>query len=571
MKSSNQFSKARHLRTFLLGSLICGGLVHFHATAQTTVQVDSTKNWVGYMNVYALAGGGQGGYQFGSGWGTGALTAFFTGTSTATLVPNTNTWNANDNYWVNTNTVPATGNKWMEANFYVDTGFTLAGQTVTFTGTVISNTLVSPYTAVAFIKEFGPGYSYIGMTTEPLSGGSSFTVTRAIGAGNICQYGFMTTGPNADPATMSSLGKAVMAVNNADPSLSALASHAAVEGQNVTFTVTAQGTAPLKYQWTQMTTAATNVLANGGRISGATSNSLTIANVTQSDAGLYQVTVTNTVGTNMAIARLTVVPFSQAVTNYLIDPGIEQGFAFDADSGWYSFNGALVANTNDFYFGSSTHVSVVDGTNAVQVYSIGPDSYNGMFQDRPATPGEVYTASCWFFTPLDDSIGGSNVCYLEVQFRDAAGGVLVQYSSDKITSATPTDTWIQLAPTNIMAGDFVTPLGTAPYMIAPAGTARVRTQVTYHAAVDPVVGGSVYVDALTLRLREPVVTASRSGGNIVLSFATHYGPSYRAYYKNNLTDPAWLPLGSAVTGDGTVKTISDPIGAGKRFYTVNTQ
>src|SRR5205807_2140103 len=110
--------------------------ITFHAKGQTTLQVDSTRNWVGYMNVYALSGGAQGAYQFGGGWATNALTAYFTGTSTATLLPNTNVWNPNDNYWVNTNTVPASGNKWMEANFYVDAGLTLAGQSVTFTGTV---------------------------------------------------------------------------------------------------------------------------------------------------------------------------------------------------------------------------------------------------------------------------------------------------------------------------------------------------------------------------------------------------------------------------------------------------
>jgi hypothetical protein len=350
-----------------------------------------------------------------------------------------------------------------------------------------------------------------------------------------------------------------------------MASHAVVEGQNVTFTVAAQGTAPLRYQWAQITPSATNTLSNGGRISGANTNSLTISSVNQADAGSYLVTVTNSVGTNTALAHLTVVPFAQAVTNYLIDPSIEQGFAFDGDSGWYGFNGAVVANTNDYYFGSSTQVSVVDGTNAVQIYSVGPDSYNGIYQDRPATPGEVYTASCWFLTPFDDSIGGNNVCYLEVQFRDAAGNVLVQYSSDRITSSTPTDTWIQLTPTNVTAGDFVTPLGTAPYMIAPAGTARVRTQVTYHAATSPVVGGSVYVDALTLRLREPVVTASRSGANVSLSFATQFAPNYQVYYKTNLTDPTWQALGSPIAGDGTVKTVDDPIGRGMRFYTVNTQ
>jgi len=127
-----------------------------------------------------------------------------------------------------------------------------------------------------------------------------------------------------------------------------------------------------------------------------------------------------------------------------------------------------------------------------------------------------------------------------------------------------------LAPTNITAGDFVTPLGTAPYMIAPPGTASVRAQVTYHGAVSPVVGGSVYVDALTLQLEEPVVTATASGGNVHLSFATHYGPGYQAFYKTNLLEPTWHLLGSPVVGDGTTKVINDPTTSAVRFYTVNT-
>src|SRR3954469_25858784 len=68
---------------------------------QTTVQVDSTKPWLGYMNVYNISGGAQGSFVFGQPWGTAALTAFFTGTTTATMMPNTNTWNANDAFWVN--------------------------------------------------------------------------------------------------------------------------------------------------------------------------------------------------------------------------------------------------------------------------------------------------------------------------------------------------------------------------------------------------------------------------------------------------------------------------------------
>ena len=132
--------------------------------------------------------------------------------------------------------VPYSGAKWMEANFYVDVPTALAGQTVTFTGTCLSNTLVSPYSAIAVIKEFGPGYAWVGMTTADLVDGSDFTVTRSIAPGHITQYGFILTGPDADPATVASLGKVVIAVTNIDPSLSAVASQALVEGQTATFT-----------------------------------------------------------------------------------------------------------------------------------------------------------------------------------------------------------------------------------------------------------------------------------------------------------------------------------------------
>ena len=572
-ETENRWSKITLRRTALTILALCASLAGaIQGHSQTTVQVDSTKSWVGYMNVYDNISGSQGGYMWGSGWGTAALTAYFNGTNSVTIIPNTNCWNVLDPYWVDTNAVPYSGAKWMEANFYVDAGASYGGQTVTFIGDVLTNSLMDPYISRAFIKEFRSGYAYVGMSTADLESGSPFTVTRDIAPGNITQYGFITTGPDADPATVASLGKAVVSVNNADPSLSALASQALVEGQTANFTITATGTAPLHYQWTQMTPTVTNILSNGGRISGATTNSLKIASVNQADAGTYSVRVTNTRGTNIAMAQLLIVPAAQAATNYLIDPGFEQGtFAASPDAGWYPFNHAAEASTNDFYRGSLTPVSVVEGTNCAYIYSSGANSYNGIYQDRPASPGEVYTANAWVLTPMEDPIAGGNVCYLEVQFRDAGDNPLLQYSSGMIDTNTVTSTWINITPTNIHAGDFSTFLGTSPYMVAPAGTAKVRYQITYHASATDDGGGSVYVDALTLMLREPVVTASTSGSQMRLSFPTLSGPTYRAYYKTNLTDKTWQVLPAVVVGDGTVKTITDTLGATRRFYTINTQ
>ena len=71
---------------------------------------------------------------------------------------------------------------------------------------------------------------------------------------------------------------------------------------NVTFTVVASGCAPLNYQWRKNGT----LLANGGNVSGATTASLTLANVTANDATSYSVTITNAVGSVSSSASLTV-------------------------------------------------------------------------------------------------------------------------------------------------------------------------------------------------------------------------------------------------------------------------
>jgi len=64
-----------------------------------------------------------------------------------------------------------------------------------------------------------------------------------------------------------------------------------------------------------------------------------------------------------------------------------------------------------------------------------------------------------------------------------------------------------------------------------------------------------------------------SGGNIVISFPTQNGSSYQLEYKNNLTDPGWTSLGSAIPGNGSVQSVTDTNTAtgGHRYYRVAVQ
>ena len=284
--------------------------------SQITVKVDSTKNWQGFNNVVSTNGFAQ--YFFGSPWGLPDLRAQFIPTNSPSGWPfnthgvmkvNTNTYAPgtaappNVNFW---NYPDGTPNCLIEANWYVDVFTQFAGQEVTFQGTVISNTIplaettglpsVTPsstWKVVAFIKEFTTSYGFVGITeTTNLSPGA-FTVTRTIGAGNVCQYGFYTFGPNAAPGSPAALTGLGVLVEDSDPAITTQpVGQTVTTGTSVNLTTAAVGSTAVGYQWKRNGVG----LVNGGNISGAATTSLTIANAQPGDSGPYSVTVTNAAG-----------------------------------------------------------------------------------------------------------------------------------------------------------------------------------------------------------------------------------------------------------------------------------
>jgi len=142
-------------------------------------------------------------YQFGSPWGTADLVATWAGPQ-LTLAPNT--IGDPDPYWYNGGGGPgAIGNKIMGADIYVEfPADTVSGQTISFSGTVLANTLVgnvdllgNGWTSVAFIKDFAPDYSSFNVVDVPLAPGPfSISMLTDPGAGRHVQYGFETIGPD---------------------------------------------------------------------------------------------------------------------------------------------------------------------------------------------------------------------------------------------------------------------------------------------------------------------------------------------------------------------------------------
>ena len=73
-----------------------------------------------------------------------------------------------------------------------------------------------------------------------------------------------------------------------------------VPGSNVLFSVTATGTAPLSYQWQKDGVD----LTDGGSIIGASTSSLAIVDVMESDEGGYRCVVSNVAGTDTSNTSL---------------------------------------------------------------------------------------------------------------------------------------------------------------------------------------------------------------------------------------------------------------------------
>jgi hypothetical protein len=145
------------------------------------------------------------------------------------------------------------------------------------------------------------------------------------------------------------------------------ASQAVVAGQSVTLSVTACGAAPLSYQWR----------FNGHPTSGATASVCTISSAQSSDAGNYDVVISNGLGSvTSATAVLTVVSAGS-----LVNGSFEDGY-----NGWTTAG-------NQSILTSTAGLPATDGTKAV-LFNAAQRTPNGALGQTVATiSGQAYTLS----------------------------------------------------------------------------------------------------------------------------------------------------------------------------------
>gem|GEM_PF-1244248 len=153
-------------------------------------------------------------------------------------------------------------------------------------------------------------------------------------------------------------------------------------GQSASFVVTVSGTAPYTYQWRKGGAD----LGDGGRISGATTATLTIANVQSGDADSYDVLVGNLLGTlGSNPATLTVGQLTQTIT-----------FASPADRGFTPSPISLSATASS---GLPVSFSVVLGPATASGTSL-TLSGTGLVTVRASQAGDATYAAA---TPVDRS------------------------------------------------------------------------------------------------------------------------------------------------------------------------
>ncbi|HVM50663.1 MAG TPA: immunoglobulin domain-containing protein [Candidatus Acidoferrum sp.] len=328
-------------------------------------------------------------------------------------------------------------------------------------------------------------------------------------------------------------------------------------GSTARFAVVAAGSSTLMYQW------ATNgsLTFNGGRISGADSNVLTVANVTAADAGTYSVSING--GAAQTNAGLKVVSPAQLATNLLINPGFEDGvFSVPWESGWVPFNGAALATTNDTYYGSATPVSVFDGSYVCRTYNGSPD--NGLYENSvPLVAGTTYHAGGHFYVSSLDPVISPAYVVLQLAFKDAGGAQLgPTMVSRQIDPTFTTDAWTAVPVTNATGG---------LDLVAPAGTVAATCQIYEYCQQGG--GGSVYFDDLyvTAATVQPPptrvkITPWATTGSINLSWPSTSGVTYEVLSGNSLTSPITWSTNATVAGDGTTKSVAYPTSATQKFY-----
>jgi len=313
-----------------------------------------------------------------------------------------------------------------------------------------------------------------------------------------------------------------------------------VQGQDVTFSVTATGDAPLTYQWR----------FNGAPV-GATGSNYTVSAATTANAGGYDVVVGNAYGSvTSVVAQLTVlVPpsISSQPTNQTVAPGSSVNFQVTASGTapltyqWW-FNGTNAV-------GASTNVLTLTNAQAAQAGAYSVVVANG--------EGSVTSSVAMLVLGMPPSITQQPSSITVVQGQDAI--FAVSASGD--------------APLSYQWRYNGTPLvftTSSSYTVAAASATNAGT---YDAVITNAFGSVTSTGAQLKVLVPPsILNITASGSTTSVSLGSVTSLSYQLQYKNTLDDAAWVTASPWTPGTGGVLVLQDTNSlTASRFYRLSCE
>lgn len=220
----------------------------------------------------------------------------------------------------------------------------------------------------------GGGYSGSSSATLSITGASQATAgtyTLVIANGN----GSVTSSPSILSVTDPYIGS--------QPSSVTLS-----PGQNATFSLTAQGAAPLSYQWYK----GANLLSNTGNISGSTTSALTVSSIGLGDVGSYSCYVTNGLGSILQSATATLNVSDPAITSQPQNAAGNYG-----TSATFSVSAVGSSPITYQWFHGATSLSDIGNISGSQsaILTVNSMSYtdNGSYSVVVTSPGGTATSS----------------------------------------------------------------------------------------------------------------------------------------------------------------------------------
>jgi len=357
-------------------------------------------------------------------------------------------------------------------------------------------------------------------------------------------------------------------------------SYSVVAGASVSLAAYVNGTVPFFYQWTSNGAP----LANGGPISGATSNILTIGPAALPDAATYQLNVSNAIGSNQSsAATLTVVP-------YLTFNGLGAGWSLNGGATYVSSNvleltdgtggeGRSSFYSNTLYVGAFEAAYIYTDTNGG-----GADGVCFVLQDDPRGPlalggagGQLGYGTSTQITPSvslqfniysGNAFGGQGVAFGEDgavsevnYFPDIASGdpmsVFVSYNGSLVNVSI-----VDTLDTNV-----VFTLSTNVNIPAVLGT---NTAYVGFTGAD---GGTASIQTITgfEFIPLPSLTATLAGANIVLSWPPGTG-AYQLESNTNLANTnGWVNVPIPPVVANGRNQVTAPLSGAQQFYRLQLQ